>query len=88
MNNEQRAKSSEQRSDEQRAVKAEFAAQTPENGGGKVPSQITEYVEVRWKDRKTSCEAVVLPGETEVLLGAPPWRNNLEVLPPLTLLKR
>jgi predicted aspartyl protease len=29
-------------------------------------------VEVRWKDRKTSCEAVVLPGEPEVLLGAYP----------------
>ncbi|MDR1257156.1 MAG: aspartyl protease family protein [Spirochaetaceae bacterium] len=41
-------------------------------GGVKVPSQITEYVEVRWKNRKTACEAVVLPGEEDVLLGAYP----------------
>jgi clan AA aspartic protease len=41
-------------------------------GGIKAPSQITEYVEVRWKDREAACEAVVLPGETEILLGAYP----------------
>jgi clan AA aspartic protease len=41
-------------------------------GGVKVPSQTTEYVEVRWKNRKTACEAVVLPGEEDVLLGAYP----------------
>jgi hypothetical protein len=41
-------------------------------GGRTVPSGITEYVEVRWKDRETSCQAVVLPGEDEVLLGALP----------------
>ncbi|MDR2663739.1 MAG: aspartyl protease family protein [Treponema sp.] len=41
-------------------------------GGVKVPSRITEYVEVRWKNRKTACEAVVLPDEEDVLLGAYP----------------
>jgi clan AA aspartic protease len=41
-------------------------------GGGKILGGITEYVEVRWKDRETSCEAVVLPGEEDVLLGAYP----------------
>ena len=41
-------------------------------GGGKVPSGITEYVEIRWKDRETACEAVVLPGEEDVLMGAYP----------------
>jgi clan AA aspartic protease len=41
-------------------------------GGIKAPSGITEYVEVRWKDRETACKAVVLPGETETLLGALP----------------
>ena len=41
-------------------------------GGGTVPSQITEYVEVLWKDRETACRALVLPGEKEVLLGAYP----------------
>jgi clan AA aspartic protease len=47
-------------------------SETAVAGGGTVPSRITEYVEVRWKDRKTSCEALVLPGEEEVLLGAYP----------------
>jgi predicted aspartyl protease len=48
----------------------EETSETTVAGGGKVPSGITEYVEVRWKDRKTSCEAVVLPGEEDVLMGA------------------
>jgi predicted aspartyl protease len=54
------------------AFASEFAMQTLENGGGKVSSGITEYVEVRWNDRRTACEAVVLPGEEDVLLGAFP----------------
>jgi clan AA aspartic protease len=41
-------------------------------GGIKAPCQTTEYVEVRWKDREAACEAVVLPGEEEILLGAYP----------------
>jgi clan AA aspartic protease len=40
--------------------------------GGTVPSQVTEWVEIRWKDRESSCKAVVLPDETDVLLGALP----------------
>jgi clan AA aspartic protease len=47
-------------------------SETTVAGGGTVPSRITEYVEVRWKDRKTACEAVVLPGEEDVLMGAYP----------------
>jgi clan AA aspartic protease len=39
-------------------------------GGGTVPGGITEYVEVRWKDRNTACEALVLPDEEDILLGA------------------
>jgi clan AA aspartic protease len=41
-------------------------------GGGKVPGGVTEPVMVCWKDRETPCQAVVLPGEDEVLLGALP----------------
>jgi clan AA aspartic protease len=41
-------------------------------GDVKVSSRITEWVEIRWKDRKASCQAVVLPGEKEILLGAYP----------------
>jgi hypothetical protein len=29
-------------------------------------------VVVRWKDREAACEAVVLPGESEILLGVYP----------------
>jgi clan AA aspartic protease len=41
-------------------------------GGGREPCKITEPVSVRWKDRETDCNAVVLPGEAETLLGAIP----------------
>jgi clan AA aspartic protease len=34
--------------------------------------QITEPVEVHWKDRVTACPALVIPGDGEVLLGAIP----------------
>jgi predicted aspartyl protease len=47
-------------------------AETTVAGGGKVPSQVTEPVMVCWKDRETPCQAVVLPGENEVLMGALP----------------
>jgi hypothetical protein len=47
----------------------EETAETGVAGGGTVSGGVTEYVEVRWKDRKTSCEALVLPGEEDVLLG-------------------
>ncbi|MDR0663556.1 MAG: hypothetical protein LBF80_05710, partial [Spirochaetaceae bacterium] len=40
--------------------------------GVKIPSRITEYVDIRWKNRKTACEAVVLPDEEDVLMGAYP----------------
>jgi hypothetical protein len=33
---------------------------------------VTEPVRIYWKDRRTTCEAVVLPGEKDVLLGAYP----------------
>ena len=47
--------------------------QTPEARSARpVSSGITEYVDIRWKDRKTACEAVVLPGEEDVLMGAYP----------------
>jgi clan AA aspartic protease len=33
---------------------------------------LSEPVEIRWKDRRTSQEAVVVPGGNEILLGALP----------------
>jgi clan AA aspartic protease len=53
-------------------LRVEEAAETGVAGGGTAPGGITEYVEVCWKDRKTACEALVLPGEEDVFLGAYP----------------
>jgi clan AA aspartic protease len=53
-------------------LKAQETRETTLAGGVKVPGQITEYVEVRWRNRRAACEAVVLPGESEILLGAYP----------------
>jgi clan AA aspartic protease len=50
----------------------EETSETTVAGGGKVPSRITEPVRVYWKNRRTTCEAVVLPSEEDVLLGAYP----------------
>jgi clan AA aspartic protease len=52
-------------------------------GGGKVPSHVTEPVMVCWKDRETPCQAVVLPGEDEVLLGALPLEGMDLIVHPL-----
>jgi len=40
--------------------------------GRRISCQITHPVEILWKDRGTSCEAVVIPGAKTVLLGAIP----------------
>jgi clan AA aspartic protease len=52
-------------------------------GGGKVQTQITEPVDVCWKDRETPCRAVVLPGEKDVLLGALPLEGMDLTINPL-----
>ena len=38
--------------------------------GRRVHCKVTEPVEVLWKNRSTSCEAMVIPGAEFVLLGA------------------
>jgi clan AA aspartic protease len=40
--------------------------------GSKQSCKLTEPVEVHWKNRSTSCEAIVLPNSGQVLLGAIP----------------
>jgi clan AA aspartic protease len=37
--------------------------------------QITEGVEVHWKDRQTICPALVVPGADEILFGALPMEG-------------
>jgi predicted aspartyl protease len=55
---------------EKLGLKVEETNETTVAGGGTVPSQVTEPVRIYWKNRRTTCEAVVLPGEEGVLLGA------------------
>jgi hypothetical protein len=52
-------------------------------GGIKAPCQVTEFVEVRWRDRKAACEAVVIPGEEEILLGVYPLEGMDLMVHPL-----
>ena len=40
--------------------------------GRRVSCKITHPVEIHWKDRETSCDAMVIPGAKTVLLGAIP----------------
>jgi clan AA aspartic protease len=60
---------------EKLGLRVKKTSETTVAGGGKVSSGITEYVEVRWKDRETACEAVVLSGEEDALMGAYPLRG-------------
>jgi clan AA aspartic protease len=41
-------------------------------GEEKAIAKITAQVEVHWHDRTTTCQALVMPGSGEVLLGAIP----------------
>ncbi|MDR1024381.1 MAG: aspartyl protease family protein [Treponema sp.] len=55
---------------EKLGLRVEEAGEATLAGGIKAPCKVTEYVEIRWKNRKTSCQAIVIPGEGDVLLGA------------------
>jgi clan AA aspartic protease len=60
------------------AIRAQLGLEIQETGesevagGKKEKCGITDAVSIRWQDRHTACEAVVLPDEKEVLLGALP----------------
>jgi clan AA aspartic protease len=43
--------------------------------GGREVCRLTEPVEIHWKDRYTTCHALVLPGVEDVLLGAIPLED-------------
>jgi clan AA aspartic protease len=47
--------------------------------GSKLKLEIVGPVEVRFENRSTTCRAMVLPGDTEVLLGAIPL-EDMDVL--------
>jgi clan AA aspartic protease len=68
---------------EKLGLRVKRAGEATVAGGGKVQTQITEPVDVRWKDRETPCRAVVLPGEKDVLLGALPLEGMDLTINPL-----
>jgi clan AA aspartic protease len=64
-------------------LQAQRTGQTTVAGGGKVSCQVTEPLMVHWKDRETPCQAVVLPGEEDVLMGALPLEGMDLMVHPL-----
>jgi clan AA aspartic protease len=52
-------------------------------GGVKAPCRVTETVKICWKNRRTTCEAVVIPDEEDVLLGALPLEGMDLMVHPL-----
>jgi clan AA aspartic protease len=43
--------------------------------GASAPYQVTEPVEIHWKNRDTTCPALVIPGTENILLGAIPLED-------------
>jgi clan AA aspartic protease len=52
-------------------------------GGIRAPCRITEMVKIYWKNRRAACEAVVVPSEEDVLLGALPLEGMDLTINPL-----
>jgi len=65
--------------DEDTCQKLGLKLKGPEPGvladGSTIVYQITEGVEVHWKDRHTVCPALVVPGADEILFGALPMEG-------------
>lgn len=51
--------------------------------GSKQVYSLTEPVQIQWKNRKTTCEALVVPTANEVLLGAIPLEAMDLIIHPL-----
>jgi clan AA aspartic protease len=45
--------------------------------------EVAEPVEIHWKNRKTSCDAIIVPGAQAVLLGALPLEGMDLIVHPL-----
>jgi clan AA aspartic protease len=52
--------------------------------GQRVSCQVTEAVEIRWKNRYSSIPAVVIPGAEKVLLGVIPLEDMDLIVNPVT----
>jgi len=65
--------------DEDTCQKLGLKLRGPEPGvladGSSIVYQITDGVEVHWKDRHTVCPALVVPGADEILFGALPMEG-------------
>jgi clan AA aspartic protease len=57
---------------EKLGLRIENAGEVTLAGGTKAPCGVTELVRIYWKNRRAACEAVVVPGEEDVLLGTLP----------------
>jgi clan AA aspartic protease len=68
---------------EKLGLRVEDAGEVTLAGGIKAPCQETEPVRVYWKNRRAACEAVVVPGEEDVLLGAVPLETMDLTINPL-----
>jgi clan AA aspartic protease len=53
--------------------------------GGKQFFEVTEPVKICWKDRESSCSALVLPNASETLLGAIPLEDMDLIIHPKRL---
>lgn len=51
--------------------------------GNVIECDVVSQVEVRFKNRQTTCRAMVLPGDSEVLLGAIPLEDMDVLIHPL-----
>jgi clan AA aspartic protease len=43
--------------------------------GARIICEVCEPVEIRWKERSTTCPAIVMPGAENILLGAIPLED-------------
>jgi clan AA aspartic protease len=64
-------------------LRVEDAGEVTLAGGVKTPCRVTETVKICWKNRRASCEAVVIPDEEDVLLGALPLETMDLMVHPL-----
>jgi clan AA aspartic protease len=51
--------------------------------GTRAPCQVTELVDIHWKDRITSCRALVVPGADNLLLGVIPLEDLDLIVDPI-----
>lgn len=51
--------------------------------GDRIECEVVSQVELRFKNRRTICNAMILPGDSEVLIGAIPLEDMDVLVHPL-----